>query len=146
MSNCSKAEEILGCYTDGAGVRQTIIIHNVYDDDGVVYATAHLDASGNIIDTSAGSVVPGACPVAQPDVEWKTLCEELPDGSIMEFCVRIITYFDTTGAVVEPNIVDYFLPDQITPYVPNDIANAGPCPQCDEKVALGVILDWADLQ
>ena len=61
MANCRKVEQVAGCFTDGSGVQQPVIIHSVCDVDGVVIATYYLDAAGAIIDTSGGSVAPGAC-------------------------------------------------------------------------------------
>ncbi|MFZ1491133.1 MAG: hypothetical protein WAS51_14440 [Ilumatobacteraceae bacterium] len=65
MTDCRKIEELVGCYTDAAGVHQNVVIHNVVDKDGVVIATYYLDSAGSPINTTGGTVVPGSC-VAEP--------------------------------------------------------------------------------
>jgi hypothetical protein len=133
MSECFDAAPSLACYDDGTGNLQTLFAHMRYEraDDGTVglVSVAYTDSDGAAVDTSGGTVTPGACPVAQPDVEWKTLCDVLADGTSVPFCRQIITNFDASGAAIVPPVTADYETDQATPYT--IAGTVGDCPACD---------------
>lgn len=142
---CSDMETATVCYTDGAGVRQSLVAHYEYGKNAagatILVATRYTDAAGVPVDTSSGNVVPGACPVIAPDVEWEQLCDVQADASSIAFMRRSITYFDTAGAVIDPVQVDDFELDKVTPYVPTGTVDN--CPEdCPDAVAQGVLTTW----
>jgi hypothetical protein len=101
---CRTTEEVLGCYTLEDGKTQTVIVHNVVDADGVVFATYYLDEAHNIVDgATAENVKLGECAVTEFCVEsqewtygidntgtnfrWPSACYKLTlsDGSTIEW-------------------------------------------------------------
>lgn len=144
MSNCRDFTTAEVCAADAAGVRTTLIAHYEYGSDAagnsILVATRYTDTAGVPVDTAAMTLTGGACPVASPDVEWERLCDIEAGGDFTEFMCRTITSFDTTGAPVEPGLVEYFELDKVTPYVP--AGDIGPCPECPPAVAAGVLTTW----
>jgi len=100
--SCRKTEQLEACFTDAAGVPATITMNTVFNDNGSQHAVYYTDAAGEVVDTSVGTVMVGACPVAQPDVEWEQLCDVDADGVATPFLRRSVTRFDAAGAVIEP--------------------------------------------
>jgi hypothetical protein len=141
---CKDFETIDVCYTDADGVRTTLVAHYEYgaDADGatVLASTIYTDAAGVPVDTSAGVVSAGACPVFQPDIEWIELCDVAADGTYTEFLCRVITSFDTDGSVIDPVQTDYFEQDKVTAYAP--AGTVGPCPECPPAEVKGVLTAW----
>ena len=78
--SCKENDPIVGCYTADDGTRQNVAIHYEYGvsaTGGSVLAAVRItDAGGAIVaGATAENTTPGACPVAQPDVEWVPLCD-----------------------------------------------------------------------
>lgn len=133
------------CYTDGAGVRQTLVAHYEYREAPsgatILHATRYTTAAGVPVDTSAGTVVVGACPVGTPDVEWELLCDTDAAGVTTQFFRRSITSFDANGAVIVPVAVTNWALDKITPYVVAGVVTA--CPDdCDVVAPVGLVITW----
>lgn len=143
MTMCRDFQDFEVCYDDGTS-RQTLLGTNVYEDDGLKL-TVFKDAAGAIVDTSAGTVTVGACPVAAPDVEWEKLCDDVNgDGTdIVEFFRRSITTFDANGDVVDPVTVDDFELDKVTAYTATNVVACNE--DCDLIAAAGVGTDWSAL-
>lgn len=140
--NCRETRPVVGCYTNAAGVPTSVLIHVIYEEGRAIgQAVTTADAAQTPIDTSTGTLVAGACPVAQPDVEWEKLCDEQANGSIIEFFRRSITRFDAAGAVIAPVEVADFALDKVTPYVV-----AGTVVTCNEDCdpigVVGTITAW----
>lgn len=140
MSSCSKVEKAIACFTNAAGVPASVFAHTVYDKDGASIALYYTNPADNaIIDTSVGTVTGGACPVAQPDVEWQKLCDIDADGVATPFMCRTITRFDAAGAVIAPVEVSNFELDKVTAYVP--AGTVGECDVCPDQDPIGLITD-----
>ena len=141
---CKELSTALVCATDAAGVRTTAVAHYEYGLDAagavILVATRYTDAAGVVLDLAASAVTAGACPVAQPDVEYERLCDVQPDGTFTEFLCRTVVSFDSAGAPVDPVLVDYFELDKVTEYVPT--GEVGPCPECLPAEAIGVATAW----
>lgn len=140
--NCKELATALVCYNDGTG-NQTLVAHYEYGKDAagatILVATRYTGADGAVVDTSGGTVVAGACAVASPDVEWKTLCDVQADGTSVEFCRRSITSFDANGNAT--TVTSDFEIDQVTPYVPTGTVED--CNQeCPPETAQGVLTTW----
>lgn len=139
MSKCRGEAKGLACFTNAAGVPSTVESNSVYDAKGVLIALYYTDATGAVVDTSVGSVSPGACPVASPDVEWQKLCDVQSDGTAIPFMCRTITSFDASGDPIDPVRVDMFELDKVTAYVPS--GDVGECDTCPDVTPLGLITD-----
>lgn len=140
MSSCSKVEKALACFTDAAGVPTSIFAHTVYDADGAAIALYYTNPVDNaVIDTSVGTVTAGACPVAQPDVEWNKLCDVAADGTVTQFMCRTITRFNPDGTVIDPVQVDNFETDKVTAYTV--AGTVGDCATCPDQAPIGLITD-----
>jgi len=140
---CKELTTALGCYDDGTGALQTVIAHYEYGTNAagntILVATRYTDIAGTPIDTSGGTVAAGACPVASPDVEWKTLCDVQADGSVVEFCRRSITSFAADGTPT--TVTADFEVDQVTAYTPT--GTVGACNEdCDAATAQGLLTTW----
>lgn len=139
MSNCRLVEKEIACFTDAAGVPVSVFANTVYDANGALIALYYSDEAGAVVDTSAGTVSAGQCPVAQPDVEWEQLCDIQADGSVVQFMCRTITRFNPDGSVIDPSEVEFFEMDKVTVYaVTGDI---GDCNACPPSTPLGLITD-----
>lgn len=144
MSTCRTVDKEVACFTDAAGVPTSLFANTVYDGNGAAIALYYTDTAGVVVDTSVGTVAAGACPVAQPDVEWEKLCDVMTDGTVVEFMRRSITRFDAAGNVIDPVEVADFETDKITAYV---VAGAvGDCATCPVEAPLGLITDLTLLQ
>lgn len=139
MANCRDEALAIACYTDALGVPTNVFANHVYDSNGKLIALYYTDSAGATVDTAAGTVSAGACPVSQPDVEWLQLCDILADGTSVPFVCRTITSFNPDGTVVEPSQVDTFETDKVTPYVV--AGTIGDCDTCADEVVLGLITD-----
>lgn len=143
---CSDNTTATVCYTDGAGARQSLVAHYQYGPGAtagsvVLVATRYTDAAGVPVDTSAGVVAAGACPVAPPDVEWEQLCDVLANGTVVEFMRRSVTSFDASGAVIDPVAVTDFALDKVTAYaVAGTVENCQT--ECEPATAQGVLTAW----
>lgn len=140
---CTELTTALGCFDDGAGSLQTVVAHYEYGTNAagvtILVATRYTDIAGTPIDTSGGTVFAGECPMASPDVEWKTLCDVQADGSVVEFCRRSITSFDATGNAT--TVTADFETDQTTAYTIT--GTEGACNEdCDAVTAQGVLTTW----
>lgn len=142
MSSCSKVEKAVACFTDAAGVPSSVFAHTVYDADGATIALYYTNPADNaVVDTSVGTVTAGACPVAQPDVEWQKLCDVQADGTAIPFMCRTITSFNPDGSVIDPVQVANFELDKVTAYtVAGDV---GECNTCPDQAPIGLITDLA---
>ena len=142
MSTCREVEQQLVCFVNAAGDKQTLVMHNVIDANGAVYATAYLDQTGAPVDTSGGTVTVGACPVASPDVQWDCLCDTAADGTVTPIMCRTVQSFDAQCQPVDPVAISYFAMDKVTAHVPSVGGTIGKCAtECPDEVALGVITD-----
>lgn len=140
MSSCSKVEKAVACFTNAAGVPASVFAHTVYDADGAAVALYYTDPADNsVVDTSVGTVYAGACPVAQPDVEWQKLCDVQADGTAVPFMCRTITRFDSAGAVIDPVAVSNFALDKVTAYTVT--GTPGECNTCPDQAPIGLITD-----
>lgn len=143
--SCTKTNEVLGCHTDADGNRVSVIIHNISDSNGAVFATYYLDQEHKPIPgATAANVTVGACPVAQPDVDWVQYCDELEDGSIVPFMCQVITSFDSSGAAIVPSVTAFYEMDKVTPYTVQGEATI--CDGCPAIADVGVLNDWASLE
>lgn len=142
--SCRSTEKVVSCFTDATGVPSSVFANTVYDSNGAIIALYFTDTSGVVIDTSTGTVVAGACPVAQPDVEWEQLCDVLADGTVVQFIRRSITRFDTSGDVLDPVEVSDFETDKVTAYTV--VGVVGDCDTCPDQAPLGLITDLTLLQ
>lgn len=144
MSICKDFNCAEVCATAADGTAQTLIAHYEYgsDDTGatILVSTRYADAAGVPVDTAALTVTAGACPVAQPSVEFEQLCDVAANGTSTQFMCRVITSFDSSGAPVVPAQVDYFELDKVTPYVV--AGTVGDCPECLPATAQGVLTTW----
>lgn len=139
---CSSFTTAPVCYNDGA-TNRTLIAHYEYATDSVgaaiLYRTRYTEADGTVVDTSAGTVVAGACALIPPDVEFESLCDVQTDGSIVEFFRRSITTFDSVGDATV-TVTDWEL-DKVTAYVPaGDVVACNA--DCDPVIAQGVSTSW----
>lgn len=139
MSSCRTVDKEIACFTDGAGVPASVFANTVYDANGAIIAMYYTDAAGAVVDTSVGTVTAGACPVAQPDVEWEPLCDVQADGTVVQFIRRSITSFGADGAVIDPVQVDDFETDKVTAYTAT--GTVGDCSTCPDATPLGLITD-----
>jgi hypothetical protein len=140
--NCNDFSTGLVCFNDGA-VNQTLVAHYQYGIDAtgkaILVATRYTDASGVVIDTSAGTVTAGACALIPADVEFALLCDIQSNGSVVEFLRRSVTTFDSVG-VPTLTVTNWEL-DKTTAYVIT--GTVGACNQdCDAAVPLGVLTSW----
>ena len=143
---CRDFSTAVVCYTNGAGVRQTLTAHYEYRanalGNSVVHAVRYTDAAGLPIDTAAGTVTVGSCAVASPDVEWAKLCDVSPTGVVTEFWQQIVTSFTSSGIAVVPNVVTNYANDKVTPYVPTGVvSDCGPA-GCDVVAPVGLVTTW----
>lgn len=137
--SCRIVEKEVACFTDAAGVPAGVFANSVYDANGAPIAMYYTDAAGAVVDTSVGTVTAGACPVAQPDVEWEKLCDVMTDGTVVEFLRRSITRFDAAGVAIDPVTVDDFETDKVTAYTV--AGTVGDCNTCPVETPLGLITD-----
>lgn len=144
MSSCRIVEKEVACFTDAAGLPASVFANTVYDANGAVIALYYTDAAGAVVDTSVGTVSAGACPVAQPDVEYEKFCDVQADGTVVEFVRRSITRFAADGAVIDPVEVADFEVDKVTAYVVTGVV--GDCGTCAVETPLGLITDLTLLQ
>lgn len=144
MASCRSVDKTIACYTNAAGEPVSIFANAVYDANGVEIALYYTDTLGAIVDTSAGTVSAGACPVPNPDVEWEKLCDIQADGVAVEFIRRSVTRFTPAGAVIDPVEVADFETDKVTPYVVTGVV--GDCATCPDDTPLGLITDLTLLQ
>lgn len=145
MANCAVTEPVLACYTLN-GVSETVLMHIVYENGKPIGRAFTSTDAETAIDTSAGIVTLGACPVAMalasPDVEYTKLCDRQADGSIVEFYSRTLTTFDATNTPTTQ--VDNFALDKTTPYVIAGTVQA--CDEgCDLQGSVGLITNWNQL-
>lgn len=147
MAVCRDTELGMVCYVNAEGAKQTLFANKVYDAYGVVISTYYTEADGTVVDTSAGAVSVGQCPVPSPDVEWSgSLCDVDPTTNevIERYVCRTITTFDENCEVIDPVQVDLFLTDKVTPYVP--VGEEKDCSICETETPLGLITDLSLLQ
>lgn len=145
MSTCLNYATAEVCFNDGT-TNQTLVAHYSYGTDvngeSVLVATRFSDAAGVVIDTSAGTVTAGSCPVEAmipATVTQKTLCDVQTDNSIVEFCRTTVITFNDDGSVASRNVTDYDL-GGVTEYTVT-----GSVEDCKENCiseAQGVLLDW----
>lgn len=143
--SCTELDPITGCYTLADGSRQNVTIHYEYGKGAsgaaVVSAVRITDAVGVIIPLAdATNTTAGACPVAQPDVEWSEQCDTLANGSVVPFMRQVITSFDASGMAIVPSAVADYELDKITPYAV--AGTVGLCPACSAAVPVGLVTTW----
>ena len=137
--SCRDVETSPACFTDATGDQRGLVLHTVYES-GVVIASYFTEGDGvTVVDTSTGTVAAGACPIAQPDVEWEELCDVLADGTVVPFLRRSVTRFDASGSVIDPVEVADFELDKVTAYTVAGTVRA--CPECTSTAPLGLITD-----
>jgi hypothetical protein len=137
--SCRIVDKEIACYTVTGGAPTSVFANSVYDANGVLIALYYTDPAGAVVDTSAGTVVAGSCPVASPDVEWEKLCDVQADGSVVEFLRRSITRFNPDGTVIDPVEVADFEVDKVTAYTIT--GTVGDCSTCPVSTPLGLITD-----
>lgn len=147
MSGCKENDPIIGCHTDADGNRVNVVIHYEYGSnpagDSLLSAVRITDVLGVPIATATGeNTTAGACPVAQPDVEWEQLCDVQEDGTVVPFMCQVITSFDSNGAVIVPSVATNYELDKVTPYTPT--GTVGACPACPPATAEGLLTAWGE--
>lgn len=149
MAACLDTKPVLVCFTDTTtGTKTTLIEHVVYQA-GVAIAHAYTTQdTETIFPITGGTISVGACPIAQPDVEYITMCDDtLADGTVLvEFVAQVITSFDANGTAIVPSAVTYLDKTLVAPYAPSAPANTstGEC-GCAKKAVLGTITAWSAL-
>jgi hypothetical protein len=141
---CSEMEAIVGCLTTVAGVKTDVTIHYEYrvasNGNRTLHATRYTNAAGvPVVPAGTDVITPGACPVAQPDVEFEILCDRSAAGVVTEFVRRKVTTFSSTG--VPTTVVTNLGLDYVTAYAPT--GTVGACNQdCDVVAAVGLVTTW----
>jgi hypothetical protein len=144
MTTCFAMEVTPGCLTTAAGTKETVSIHYEYRASAagnpVIHAVRYTNAAGTPIILAVGdTVIPGACPVSPPDVEWERLCDVSVAGVVTEFFRRSITVWDAAG-VPTVTVTDWQL-DKVTAYAP-----AGTVTECnldcDVVAPVGLVTTW----
>jgi len=144
MSKCTKVTKEPVCFVNTAGVATTLFAHTIYGPDTsgkvVPIKTVHTDAADVAIDTSSGTVTPGACQIPQPDLEETTMCDVQADDSVVEFMRVTVTTFTATGAIASRAVTNFELdgvtvyPVTGTPEICND--------DCAGQAPEGVVTAW----
>lgn len=141
---CSELEAVIGCLTDAAGAKTSIVIHYEYRvsaaGNRTLHATRYTNAAGVPI-TLAGTdvVTPGQCPIASPDVEFEIICDKSAAGVVTEFVRRTVTTFSATN--VPTTVVANLALDYTTAYTPT--GTVGACNQeCDAIAPVGLVATW----
>lgn len=147
MSQCTELDPIVGCHTDADGNRVNVVIHYEYGKNAagvaVLAGTRITDVLGVPVAAATGeNTTAGACPVAQPDVEWETRCDTLADGTVVPFMCQVVTSFDAAGAVIVPSATANYALDKVTPYTP--AGDVGTCPACSPATAEGLLTAWGE--
>lgn len=141
--NCKDFSAVAVCYTNAAGIKQSLVAHYEYRNNAagvaLLHATRYTDSAGVPVNTSAGTVSVGACVVAAPDVEYQLLCDTSAAGVVTSFFRRAVSYFDATGAVSV--VVADFAIDKTTPYATTGIV--GDCEvDCAIVPPVGLVATW----
>ena len=140
--NCKELSTELVCFNNGT-TNQTLVAHYEYGLNAlgsvILVSTRYTDAAGVPVDTSAGTVTVGACPIIPADVEWEMLCDVQTNGNVIEFFRRSITTFSSTG-VPTVTVTNWAL-DKVTPYTSTGVVGA--CNQdCNAALPLGILTTW----
>lgn len=143
--SCTELDPIVGCHTLADGSRQNVVIHYEYGKDAegeaIVSAVRITDVLGVIVaDATDANTVSGACPIAQPDVEWVERCDLLSDGSKVPYMCQVITSFDASGAAIVPSATADYELDKVTPYTV--VGTPTLCPSCPAATASGLVTSW----
>lgn len=138
---CKELSTSLVCFNNGT-VNETLVAHYEYGANAtggtILVSTRYTNAAGIPVDTSAGTVSAGACPVPLPDVEWEKLCD-VNAGISTEFFRRSITTWNAAG-LPTVTVTNWQL-DKVTAYTPT--GTVGACNQdCDPLTAVGVLTTW----
>lgn len=150
-NNCNQTDRSEVCFTptDTTIAPVTLIQQTILGVDGDgnpsnVYYLSTADDLNTALDPTAylggGTYSAGACPVAQPDVEWIELCEKLADGTNKPFIRRSVTTFDALN--VPSTVGADFELDKVTPYTVVDSAQVGEC-GCEPLANTGLVTDIA---
>jgi hypothetical protein len=141
MTCCTKVTELEGCHTREDGTRVSVRIHSLHDGTGKPFLTNYLDSAHAIVEgATPENVSIGACPVIPPMVEWTRLCDDFGEQGSVEIMCQVITSFDDAGAPIAPPVTTFYMPDKVTPYVPQ--GTVAPCPDCPPQADLGVVTSW----
>lgn len=143
---CTELDPIVGCHKDADGNLINVVIHYEYGKNAAgdaVQPKAYItDVEGAAVaGATAENTTAGACPVAQPDVEWEQLCDLQEDGTSIPFMCQVITSFDATGAAIVPPATANYELDKVTIYVPT--GTVGTCPNCPPAGEGGLQTEWA---
>jgi hypothetical protein len=132
MSDCRNNTAVPACFVPAnpATAPEGIVIHYVYDVDGVNFATVYTTADGTPIDVAAylggGVVTPGACPAIRVDVEHELLCDDAdadPSTPAVSFFRRYERFYNSnTGVLINQVVTDLAL-DLTTTYSVSSPAN-----------------------
>ena len=135
------------CYTDAAGSSrelEAVLEIGSNDAGAVLVATRYVDAAGNAVETSGGTVTKGSCPMAPASqVTQKTLCDVVDPQDptqTVEFCRTTLVSFNIDGSVDTRTVTDYEL-DGTTVYTV--IGEVEDCKnECPPSEALGILSTW----
>lgn len=143
MADCYDTTNEISCFVAADGSCSNVFVSHKYDNESSAPSIIYSDAAGAVVDTSTGTVFPGACPV--PQVLLKDLCELLADGTEVPFCRQIVTKPNPDGTVTATPVVTDYLPDFSATYsVVDETAVANRPEKCIPLVNSGVQTDWAD--
>lgn len=154
MSKCTEIEMQEVCFVpaNGTDAPTTLLLHvkRGQNATGSPVSVSILTTANDLntpLDPATylggGTFTVGACPVAQPDIEWSELCERLADGSSSRFFRRTVTVFDAF-AVPTTTVTDFEL-DKVTAYTVTDETQVGDC-GCEPLTNTGLVTDIADFQ
>ncbi len=152
MSTCRSNAALAGCFipNDTNIAPEGIIIHEVYDVDGVLIATVYTQVDGTPINIATyqggGVVTAGSCPLIKVDVEHELLCD-VTDADPLTPTVAFIRRYErryngSTGVFISQTVTDLAL-DFVTPYVVVGTASAGSGCAADYDVEQEVVCDAA---
>lgn len=150
--NQTDTREVCFSPTNTAVAPVTLLLHtkNGVDAAGAPLTVSYLSTADNqntALDPATylggGTFSAGACPVAQPDVEFEQLCEKLADGSNKSFIRRSVTTFNALNQAT--TTVSNFELDKVTPYVVVSEANVGQC-SCEPLVNTGLVTNISNFR
>lgn len=131
MAECRNNTSIVGCFVPADGSSPVgVAINYIFDGDGALFATVYTTPDGTPITVATylggGTVLVGACPAINVDVEHELLCDDAdanPATPPVAFVRRYERRYNAgTGVFISQTVVDLQL-DFVTPYVVSAPAN-----------------------
>lgn len=150
MSECRTNTAVVGCFVPAAVATppEGIVIHYVYDVDGVRIATLYSNAAGDPIDITTylggGVVTPGACPAIEYDFETVLLCDDVDGDPVtppIPFLRKIERWTNAGTGVLINQVVTNTALDGVTAYVVADEANVSSNCQLDWEFVEVIVCD-----